>query len=454
MIRYVVLLAFAIRLAAAFQWQQVADREGKLFRFGDSESYWVLASKLAAGKPYDYCGETSRIFRTPLYPLFLAPTTYLGDRPGILLARMAGVIAGIFCVALIAITAQQLGGRLSGICAGLLAAVYPGAIGMSVFVLSEAIFCPLMLLSIVCWTKRDDHRWFAYLSGLACGLACLARPSFFLWPVWLAFFCLWIALRASRDMPPSSHSLSGNNGSSFSARIPSFFQAILPLSNSLLAFAMGMVVIMSPWWYRNYTITHRFVPTTLQVGASLYDGLHSGASGGSDEGMAFVIPFAEQLKLEESELIDRDKASKTPPSADTFEWKLNQRLFYAAIDWATQNRSDACRLALIKFVKMWSPWPTAKEVGGMAVRISESVAYIVIIVCAGIGLFVACKRREAVWLYALPTFYFAALHLVFASSVRYRQPAILVLCVVAGIGAAWMLERIARQRRLSKTGKP
>jgi hypothetical protein len=215
-----------------------------------------------------------------------------------------------------------------------------------------------------------------------------------------------------------------------------------------------MVVIMSPWWYRNYTITHRFVPTTLQVGASLYDGLHPGASGASDEGMAFVTPFVQQLLLEERKLADGNSASKTPLSSDTFEWKLNQRLFRAAVDWANQNRSDACRLALIKFTKMWSPWPTAKEVGGMAVRVSESVAYIVIIICAIIGLCVASERWEAVWLYALPTFYFAALHLVFASSVRYRQPAILMLCVVAGIGAAWMLERITRQRKLSKTGKP
>jgi hypothetical protein len=210
------------------------------------------------------------------------------------------------------------------------------------------------------------------------------------------------------------------------------------------------VIIMSPWWYRNYTITQRFVPTTLQVGASLYDGWHAGASGGSDEGMAFVVPFAEQLRREEQESENDSNASKANSLNDTFEWRLNDRLFKAALNWANQNRSDACQLALIKFKKMWNPWPTAKEVGGMGVRISESVAYVVIVVCACVGLCIAREQNETKWSYALPIFYFAALHLVFASSVRYRQPAILVLCVVAGIGAAWMLEQIANQRTRSR----
>ncbi len=162
--------------------------------------------------------------------------------------------------------------------------------------------------------------------------------------------------------------------------------------------------------------------------------------------MAFVKPF-------ETALRDEMKNSKQNNS-DTFEWELNRRLFNAALAWTNENRSDACRLALVKFCKMWTPWPTAKEVGGFGVRIAESTAYLAILVGATIGLFTASGRRLLIGLYVLPTVYFAALHLVFASSVRYRQPAILLLCIVAGIGAAWMLDRISKISTRSKNGKP
>jgi hypothetical protein len=265
-------------------------------------------------------------------------------------------------------------------------------------------------------------------------LACLARPSWILWPVLLIGVMLLVQLLslslAKLNRPPS----------------------MLLSWQTWLVYLMGLVLAMSPWWYRNYLLTDRFVPTTLQVGASLYDGWHPGASGASDEGMAFTQEFQEALRLQDSQLSSSDQRLASSPGHDTFEWRLNRAMLDAAWNWASENRSDAWRLALVKFAKMWNPWPTAKELGGSSVRVAEALMYSLIMLFASVGLWL--NRRELqLWIFALPVFYFATLHMVFPSSVRYRQPAVLVLCVVGGIGAAWMLDQINLRRRQSKTGK-
>jgi 4-amino-4-deoxy-L-arabinose transferase-like glycosyltransferase len=457
MIRTILLVALVLRIIAAFYWQGNLDRDNQLFRFGDSETYWILAEKIAAGKPYDYAGPNSRVFRTPLYPLFLAPATLFEHRVGVLVARIAGCIVGTITVGLVMFAASQIIGRRAAAWAGIFAAIYPGAVGMSVFILSEAIFCPLCLLCLIAWQWADDNHhnspgdslkeervhadWpvglGSVVSGVACGLACLARPSWLLWPVLLAMgtlFECWLYRRKDR----------------------SDWNRFIQIVARLGVFGLAMSLTMSPWWYRNYLVTGHFVPTTLQVGPSLYDGLHAGASGASDEGMSFSLPFETELHVEDAK---RENAGVDGNSVGTkrrepFEWRLNQRMLNAAILWAAQNPSDTVRLALVKFHKMWNPWPTAKELGSVWIRISESVVYVIILALAGIAIGSIRQHRRQLMLFVAPTIYFAALHVVFVGSVRYRQPAILVLCVVAGIGAAWMLDRINEWITPNRIRKP
>ena len=442
MTRLILLVAFVLRIAAALVWQGMADADHQTFRFGDSETYWVLAQKISDGKPYDYAGADSRIFRAPLYPILLSPATRLEGRTGVLAARFLGVALGTLTVGLVMLAAWRIAGRQAGLCSGLLAAIYPGAIGMSVFVLSEALFCPLCLACLVAWTWSDQKKYsviWACAAGVACGLACLTRPSWILWPGMLALVTILFCFLASQFRNDQD------------LRFPFQFMR-------LAMFGLAMSLTMSPWWIRNYQITGKFVPTTLQVGGSLYDGLHSGASGSSDEGMAFSIPFEMELRAEDArlgskELDANDHSKPTNQPRDCFEWRLNQRLLNAAISWSNENRYATVRLALVKFAKMWNPWPTAKELGGIWIRIAESVMYVVIVGCAGIALWSVPQYRRIMIFYVSPAIYFAALHMVFVGSVRYRQPAVLVLCLVAGIGAAWMLDRIkdrSNQMRIRK----
>ena len=445
----IVAIGFAFRVMAALIWQNSISGE-TLFRFGDSDSYWTMATKIAQGLPYQYGSSDSRVFRAPLYPLFLSPWTWIDGTSerttwmAILAARIAGCLMGALCIAITIHLANKLFCNQSskpsvevGIWAGLLAALYPGAIGMSIFILSEAIFCPLMLFSLGCTSlaiqAKKQERWevawsWMLLSGAISGAACLARPSWSLWPAVLFSYLIVVMFQSS------SGTLAKNRlGWRW------IFSCVL--------FCVGICMVMIPWWVRNYLETEKFVPTTLQVGASLYDGWHPGASGTSDEGMKFVNAFiADQNVEDHREILAGNKL------VSTLEWRLDQRLKNAAIGWAFENSSDAMRLGLVKFRKTWSPLPVARELGSDAVRWLEAIGYSAIMSFAVIGIW-QCRSQIGAWLFAMPCVYFALLHVFFVGSVRYRQPAVLAICVLGGVGCTTIVRWIYSKPVDGKTSR-
>jgi hypothetical protein len=406
----IVLIALTVRVGAAWYWQDQVQRSGESFRFGDSQSYWIIASNLARGEPYQFGSENSKIFRSPLYPILLAPWTWIGPgNPsswGVWMARSMGCVLGCGAVACIMWMTRLVASPRVSLIAGILASIYPGAIAMSIFILSEAIATPMFLLSCACvlWGLREPSRGrSAFLAaGLAFGLACLARPSWSLWP--LVLFPFVILAAPTRN-----------------------FRELLPTLRHLGLFCAVAILVMAPWWIRNYRVTGKFVPTTLQVGASLYDGWHPGASGASDEEMEFVVPFLEAQQREDEML-----ANQGVPLDSTLEWRIDRRLQRAAWDWAWKNPSDAIWLSLVKLVKTWSPLPVAKEVRPL-VRWSEALGYTALVVGGLAGAW-RLRRESGGWLAWMPCLYLALLHAIFIGSVRYRQPGVLLLCPLAAAG--------------------
>jgi ABC-type Fe3+-siderophore transport system permease subunit len=95
--------------------------------------------------------------------------------------------------------------------------------------------------------------------------------------------------------------------------------------------------------------------------------------------------------------------------------------------------------------------PQAPQLGNRFVRWSEAVAYLGIVGLAAVGLILPLVREYRLWIYALPIAYFAAIHAVFVGSVRYRQPAVLAACVLAGIALGFLIESIfIRKQAIAK----
>ena len=397
----ILLIALAVRLGASFWWQ---SRLSERFAFGDSESYWQLGGQIARGEPYQFGSANARVFRTPGYPVALAAMfAVVGTECSVLWARVMGALLGTGTVAGVYVLARLLFERRAARLAAGLTAVYPGAIALSVFVLSEALFCPLMIAQFILWSlgwraeSTKTAAAVAVATGLCAGAATLVRPS------WLLFTPAAIALGVLLGPQRGRHFALG---------------ALI---------ALGLVLAMAPWWIRNASITGRFVPTNLQVGASLYDGLNPDADGSSN--MAFVAQFEQEFR-------DRD-AGDDPRS---FEYDLDRRLRDEAIVWARQNPAQVARLAVRKFLRLWNVWPNEPRFRSAALRMVMLVSYLPAVLLGIYGALRVAGRRWPHALCWLPAVYFTVLHVVFVSSIRYREPAMLGLLILASavVMAGWL----------------
>ena len=393
----ILLVAFGLRLGAAYWWESRLT-EGERFAWGDSHSYWTLAGQVARGEPYQYGRGSARIFRTPGYPVLLAGLFRIaGDEPPVMWARAMGAVLGTVTVGGIIWLTSTLFSTRAAIVAGVMATLYPGAIGMSVFVLSEALFCPLMIAQIFLWVAAGRSEYpkravgFALIAGTIAGIATLVRPS------WLLFtpFALGVAFLLYGERKRQ-----------------------LLIGGTMM---LGLILAMAPWWVRNYGITGRLTLTTTQFGASLYDGWRNDANGDSD--MRYVDDFYQaQLK---SDAIDPTS------TVGTFEERLDDSMYSAAVDWARHHPVRVIQLAGIKFLRIWSPWPNSDNMQSWTYRLAILLGYTPLMILAVAGAVRFVRRDWPHTLCVVPAVYFTCLHMIFVGSIRYRQPAMLVLIVLA-----------------------
>lgn len=438
----VLLTSLGIRLAAGCWWQS-RQAAGTRFGFPDSESYWMLADIIAKGQPYQM-NPDRRVFRTPGYPILLAGLFLAaGDEPPVIWARALNAVLGTLAVGAVMLLAHLIFNEKSALLAGVVAAIYPGAISTSVFVLSEAAFCPFMLLSLALWAlawKAASAKRQALLGtagGALAGIATLMRPS---WLLFVPFaiivgICVIPCMKRRDDEAPGEPQFGDQKRSGWSLTLPgcmaSCFSRVSPIGRRQFRrhiwvgfwLIAGLLIAMMPWWIRNWRVAGRFVPTTLQVGESLYDGLNPHATGASD--MQFVDRFRRQLHEEDAQRVG------AAPDRASFEERLDRRMRDEALAWAKANPGRALKLAAVKFRRMWSIWPNEPSLRRPLFCAVTAVGYVPVLIFGLGGVWKYAGSNWPCLLCFLPAAYFACLHMVFVGSIRYRQPAMLPLIVLA-----------------------
>lgn len=385
--------------------------------FPDTEIYWALAQALWRGLPYQVSlwGNPHYALRTPGYPLFLAACqAVFGARLlpasgfNLLVVRLVQAAFGAGCVWLVyrlvkAVWPVQDCKPPRGLCVAVVAALFvafdPYAIAISVLVLSEALFIPLMLLvlwGMAClWRPAGEagqspRMWLlAFLTGVGAGAALLVRPSWALCVPALLF--AWVA------------------GSEPEQRGRAIAAA--------LVVCLGAAAVMSPWWLRNAAVFGRFVPTALWEGPSLYDGLNPHATGASD--MSFLYE-PDIRRLDETQMDDA----------------LRSR----AWAFARAHTGEAIKLAVVKSARFWSPWPNADVLRSPLVACASALVTLPVYALVLIGAWDRRRDLRALVLLAGPLCYFWVLHMLFVGSIRYRIPGMIPALGLAAAGLA----RLAR----------
>lgn len=395
-------LALLLRIAAADAVQVLATKRGTRCLFPDTDIYWLLARSIRQGGPYqvDQWGVPHFALRTPGYPLFLALCqTLFGERT--LPARLLQAALGALCVWLVYRLVRAVWpeahppdapGWTPALAAAALLAIEPYTILTSIFLLSEALFLPLLLLGLwalaAAWNRQPTQShiriFCVFAAGLAFGAAVLVKPSFALFPPLAGL--AWVLTARSRP-------------------------AIL----GALCLGLGVALAMAPWWVRNAQIYGRFVPTALWSGASLYDGWNPHATGGSD--MDFLNAPALQGLSEEAQ-----------------DATLRRR----ALDWAKAHPGRVLELALAKATRFWSPWPVGEGTVSRSppVMLAGAIATFPVYALLLAGTWRHRRDPRALTLLIGALLYFAFMHMIFVSSIRYRIPGMAPAMGLAGAALA------------------
>lgn len=391
--------AFVLRAIAAIAVQTVIDRTpGRLCLIaGDADGYWKLARNLARGDPYSVYDPPRRVLRVPGFPLLLATGIRLfGER--MLWIRLLLAAVGTVACGLVYLLGKELFDRRTALVATIIAAVLPTFIAFSVLILSETLFAAALLASLIALARlvranetgqsNASRFGWAFGSGLLIGAATLVRPTWLL--IGPGFVALFVLLSRER------------------ARVT--VQGAVLLA--------GLVLSLTPWTIRNALVTGHFIPTTLWVGASMYDGLNPQATGASD--MRFI---------EDDGIYQRMS-----------EYDADQFYRQKAKDFVRQNPGRALQLAVIKLWRFWNPIPNAEQFGRWEIAVIVGLGAFPLLALAAWGA-ITVRHRYWLWLIpAAPVFYFALVHMVFVGSVRYRLPVEYPLAVLAAVAVCQLMD--------------
>lgn len=186
-------------------------------------------------------------FMMPGLPYTLAFFTLIfGKLSGLVAFRIFQALLQTLCLILVFLIGRKIFNSKVGIVAVFLELFYISELWVPNLILTETLFKFFVLLLVYFSIFAIEKKQLKYyiLGGISWGLATLTRPTIALFP--LVILIMWLLKKYS-------------------------FKDILKYT---LVVALTFSIVLSPWWIRNYSIFHEFIPLTEASGNPMLQGTY------------------------------------------------------------------------------------------------------------------------------------------------------------------------------------
>jgi 4-amino-4-deoxy-L-arabinose transferase-like glycosyltransferase len=373
----------------------------------DEQHYHTLALNLLHG--YGFAWEPGMLtsIRPPLYPFFIKLVWMVSGTESVLVVRMVQILLNLVNVFLVYRLGLLLFNPRIALCAAAIFCFYPSLIGFNVFLLTEILFTLLLTLValgyvVLIKTGRFSAAWG---TGMVLGLAALTRSI--LWPFPLVLCPL--AFFSVRGRP------------------------WLRLQVALCLF-LGYALVVTPWATRNtrlqgvLTVVDSMGGLTLRMGNYEHTPLNRAWDPVTLEGDTSIF---HQLRQEHPDVSSWSEGRKE-------KWALR-----AALAYMLAHPLVTVQRAVIKFANFWglervliAGWhqglyQPARWLAGLG-TLAITASYILVMLCASLGLFLAFPREHRAHIFFLLLMAFiCGVHTVTFGHERYHLPLIPFLCLYA-----------------------
>ena len=403
--KVVAIWAVAFTIRVAYIWQ---IRPSPFFDvlLGDARGYDAWAQQIAGG---DWIGQ-GVFYQAPLYPYFLGAIYSIAGRD-LFLTRICQAIIGASTCALLALAGRRLHSERVGLLAGVGLAIYAPAIFFDGLLQKSVL--DLFFVSLVLWLLSGlvNHpvmrsRWFSL--GLALGALALTRENGL---VLIVPILVWRLLQPDVSWQSST------------------------VRSTMLAFALGLLLVLLPVAVRNRAVGGEWHMTTSQFGPNLYLGNNANADGTA----GFLRQGRGAVEYERQDATDLAQAAEgrtlTPREISSY-WTRQALAYIRANPWEWTKLearkamllANAAELIDTESQDSYEEWSPVLQVAARVGRFG------LLAPLAVLGVVVGWSDRRRLWLYYALAATYAASVLLFFVSARYRLPLVPFLMLFAAVG--------------------